>query len=59
VAVEKLTVSVAEAVEATGLSRTTLNRLLAKGELPSALVGGRRLIRVSDLEAFIDSRMVA
>jgi excisionase family DNA binding protein len=55
----KLTVSVADAVEMTGLSRQVLYAHIKSGELPSALVGGRRLIRVPDLQAFIDARMVA
>lgn len=55
----KLTLSIAEAIDATGLSKSTLLRHIKRGDLPSALVGGRRLIRVRDLEQFIEDRMAA
>jgi excisionase family DNA binding protein len=53
----KLTLSVVEVAEATGLSKSTVIRHIKSGALPSALVGGRRLVRVGDLEKFIDDRM--
>ena len=55
----KLTLSVSEVAEATGLSKSTVIRHIKAGALPSALVGGRRLVRVADLEAFIDDHMSA
>jgi excisionase family DNA binding protein len=55
----RLTLSVNEVIEATGLGRTTVWKYIYSGELPSALVGGRRLVRVSDLEAFIERHMDA
>lgn len=55
----RLTYSISEVVEATGLSKSTVIRHIKAGDLPSALVGGRRLIRASDLERFIDERMAA
>jgi predicted DNA-binding transcriptional regulator AlpA len=57
--VQKLTVSVQDAVAMTGLSRQVLYAHIKSGDLPSALVNSRRLIRVADLQAFIDARMVA
>jgi excisionase family DNA binding protein len=50
---ERMTYSIAEAAAATGLSRPTLERHLAAGRLASVKIGGRRLIAVADLEAFI------
>ena len=42
-----------EAVEAYGLSRSMIYRLMARGILHSVLVGGRRLIPVDALEALL------
>jgi excisionase family DNA binding protein len=52
---ERMTYSIAEAAAATGLSRPTLERHLAAGRLASVKIGGRRLIAVADLEAFVRS----
>ena len=46
------TVSVAEAAQRLGLGKTKVNELIASGDLPSVLVGKRRLLRPADLEAF-------
>ena len=46
-------ISVAQAVTYTGLSSSTLYRLMSTNELPSLKVGSRRLIRVEDLEALL------
>src|SRR5436305_959395 len=50
---ERLTYSIAEAVELTGLSLATVQRHLRDGRLPSVLVGRRRLIPARELEAFV------
>ena len=51
---EKLTVTIAQACELTGLGRSTIYRLFDDGSLPRLKAGKRTLIRVSDLEAYID-----
>ena len=47
--------SAAEAAERSGLSQSTIRRAVASGELPSCLVGRRRLIRADDLEGWISA----
>ena len=39
--------------ERLGLSRRTIHRILARGELPSIRIGGRRLVRLSDLRRWL------
>lgn len=51
----KLTVTVQEARQITGLSRTTLYKLFSRGELKPRKVGKRSLLLVSELEAFVNS----
>ena len=53
-AVGRLSYSIEEVIELTGLGRTTLYQLIGQGELPSCKVGRRRLIRAADLEAFLN-----
>lgn len=49
-----IAVSVAEAARLVGISRAHLYSLIAKGEgPPAAMVGGRRLYRVADLDAWL------
>jgi excisionase family DNA binding protein len=50
----RITLTVAEVAEATGLAQRTVRRHINSGRLPSKLVGGRRLVKVGDLRAFID-----
>ena len=45
-------VPVADAAQRLGLGRTKVNELIQSGELPSVMVGKRRLLRPADLEAF-------
>jgi excisionase family DNA binding protein len=45
-------VSVGEAAHRLRLGKTKINELIGSGELPSVLVGTRRLLRPADLEAF-------
>jgi excisionase family DNA binding protein len=51
--------SVPEAVEFTGLGRTTLYMLMDRGELPYAKVGARRLIPKRALVELIERNLVA
>jgi excisionase family DNA binding protein len=48
-----LAVSVAEAAALMNISRAKLYELIARGEIPSIRVGGRRLVRVEALRAFL------
>lgn len=47
--------SVLEAAAYTGLSRSTLYRLMMAGVLPSFKLGARRLIRLSDLDRLLET----
>jgi excisionase family DNA binding protein len=49
----KLSVSVDDAAEMTGLSRSSLYERMQVGELPFIKLGARRLILVSDLLALL------
>jgi excisionase family DNA binding protein len=49
--------SVADAVQKSGLGRTTLYALMGKGELASVKIGRRTLIRRVDLEDLIDRHL--
>ena len=50
-----LAVSVAQAAQLSGLSRSFLYLLIREGSLPSIKVGHRRLIRVAELEAWLQA----
>jgi len=52
---DKITVTIPQACEMTGLGRSTLYRLFDEGKLSRVKVGSRTLIMVSDLRAFIAS----
>lgn len=52
---QKRALTVKEAVEAYGLSRSTLYKLM-RGTLHSVRVGGRRLIPVDALEALLKGK---
>jgi len=47
-------VTVTEAADALGLSRSKVYELLAAGELPSVRIGRTRRIAVADLERFVE-----
>ncbi len=47
--------SISDAASYSGLSRSRLYTLMQAGDLPSLLVGGRRLIRREALDAFFAS----
>lgn len=50
----RLAVSPAEAARMAGIGRTKLYQLMGAGEIASVKLGSRRLIRVSEIEAFLD-----
>ena len=50
---DRITYRVNEVLALTGLSRSTLYRLVAQGELPLVKVCGRTLIARDDLEAMV------
>ena len=50
---DKLAYRIDEACRASGLSRSTLYKLLQSGELTSIKIAGRRLIRADDLTALL------
>lgn len=51
--------SIPTAIRRTGLSRSTLYRLMDSGELPYIKVGTRRLIAEDALVGLVDSHRVA
>jgi len=55
----RLTVSVAECAQMLGIAPATAWHLANTGRIPSAKLGGRRLIRLADLEALVDSLFIA
>ena len=48
-----ITMSIAQAANASGLSRATLYRMIDRSELDTVKVGGRRLVRVASLKALL------
>jgi excisionase family DNA binding protein len=52
---EKLALSVVEAAQAVGICRSKLYEEIEQGKLESLKVGGRRLVRVSALQRWLDS----
>ncbi len=51
----KLAFSYDEAVTATGLSRSTLKRLVGEGKLRAIAIGRRRVIPKADLERLVNA----
>lgn len=51
--VKRLALSIREAEHASGLSRATLYRLIASGQLMTLKIGARRLVTVGALEALL------
>ncbi len=51
---ERLVVSVAEAAEMLGISRTLAYDLVARGELPALRLGGRIVVLLRPLERLLD-----
>ena len=56
---ERLSCTIDEACEATGLGRTKLYELIGAGQLITATVGRRRLVIVRSLLALLDTTMSA
>lgn len=54
-----LLVSIDQAGDLLGVRRSTVNRLVYSGSLPSLVIGRRRLIAVDDLTQFIQMRRTA
>lgn len=52
--VAPITYTIANAIQATGLSRSTLYNLMAANQLPYIKVGKRTLLKVSDIEALLE-----
>ena len=50
---EKKFITIAEVVELLSLSRPTINRLIARGEIPNYKVGKRRLFDRDELIAWV------
>ena len=53
---EPLTVSIRTASAMLGIGRSTLYVLLGAGEIETIRVGGRRLVMVTSLKAFVESQ---
>nr|WP_070959812.1 helix-turn-helix domain-containing protein [Hyphomonas sp. Mor2] len=52
-----LAVSPADGAKLAGIGRTKLYELLAQNQIPSFKIGSRRLIKISDIEAWLDSAL--
>ncbi|MAG14037.1 MAG: hypothetical protein CMN78_05525 [Spirochaetales bacterium] len=55
----RITLSIPETAEISGLSIPTVNRRILDGTLPSLKIGGRRLIPVAELEKYITKHTTA
>lgn len=51
-----LSYNINAAAKATGISRTSIYKLIGTGELPVFKLSGRTLIRVADLQDLIDRK---
>lgn len=56
---DKLAVGTTEAAKMLGISRPTLYQLIGRTDFPSFRVGGRVLISVAGLQAWIDRQTAA
>jgi len=50
-----ISVTIPDAVKATGMSRTVIYEKLKSGELPAKKAGRRTLISFADLEAYLEN----
>jgi excisionase family DNA binding protein len=57
--IESALIGISHLAERLGLSRRTIHRILARGELPSLQIGRRRLVRLSDVRHWLAGREVA
>ena len=51
----KLALTIPEAAEALRVSVPQIYKMLKGGSLPSVRIGGRRVIRIKDLETWLDA----
>lgn len=51
--IEAALIGINNLAERLGLSRRTVHRILARGELPSIRIGRRRLVRLSELRRWL------
>ncbi len=56
---DKLAVGTTEAARLLGISRPTLYQLIGRTDFPSFRVGGRVLISVAGLQAWVDQQAAA
>lgn len=56
---EKVALSVGEAAQAAGLGRSGLYLAIRAGKLTTLKVGGRRLVRPADLNAWLEKHATA
>jgi excisionase family DNA binding protein len=56
---ERIAMKVRDAVAASGLGQSTLYEAMQRGELPYLKVGASRLIKVADLEEFLERHRVS
>ena len=57
--IESALIGINHLAERLGLSRRTIQRILAKGDLPSLQIGRRRLVKLSELHRWLDGRGVS
>lgn len=53
----KIAVSISEAAEMVGISRSALYPRLMSGEVPTVVIGGRRVVPVAQLREWVDSQL--
>src|SRR5271168_4240715 len=51
--IESALIGISHLAERLGLSRRTIHRILARGELPSLQIGRRRLVRLSEVRSWL------
>lgn len=52
---DKLAMSIDQAAEAAGVGRDTIYRAINDGSLKTAKIGKRRLVRITDLNSWLES----
>ncbi|QTH20819.1 helix-turn-helix domain-containing protein [Rhizorhabdus wittichii] len=52
---ERITITVPEGVQISGLSRNTIYRQIAAGRIETVRIGGRRLIKADSLRRFLSA----
>jgi excisionase family DNA binding protein len=54
--IESALIGINHLAERLGLSRRTIHRILARGELRALKIGRRRLVRLAELRRWLDGR---